>query len=66
MTWFLYAGRKSIGSINSVSIEVDLVFVWVVEIGVISVWRMELDLFQCRDEIDLVVLWVVEVDLISA
>ena len=41
-TWFLYAGRKSLG-IN-VSTDIDLVFVWVVEVDLISVWSMELDL----------------------
>ena len=32
--WFLDAGRKSLGF--SVSIEIDLVFVWVVKIDLIS------------------------------
>ena len=36
MTWFLYAGRESLGL--CVSIKIDLVFVWVVEIDLISVW----------------------------
>ena len=35
LTWFLYAGRKSLGF--SLRIEIDLVFVWVVEIDLISV-----------------------------
>ena len=39
---FLDAGRKSPGF--SVSIEIDLVFVWVVDIDLISVWGIELDL----------------------
>ena len=39
---FLDAGRKSLGFI--LSIEVDLVFVWVVDIDLISVWGIELDL----------------------
>ena len=40
MTRFLDAGRKSLGF--SVSIEIDLVFVWV-DIELISVWGIELD-----------------------
>ena len=47
LTWFLHAGRKALGF--SVSIEVDLVFVWVVEIGLISIWGIELDLISCED-----------------
>ena len=39
---FLDAGRKSPGF--SVSIEIDLVFVWVVDIDLISVWGIEHDL----------------------
>ena len=39
---FLDAGRKSLGF--SVSIEIDLVFVWVVDTDLISVWGVELDL----------------------
>ena len=35
MTWFLDAGLKSLGF--CVSIEIDLVFEWVVEIDMISV-----------------------------
>ena len=35
LTWFVDAGGKSLG--YSVSIEIDLVFVWVVEIDSISV-----------------------------
>ena len=42
MTWFWYVGRKSLGF--SVSIELDLVFAWVVEIYLISLWGIELDL----------------------
>ena len=34
LTWFWYAGRKSFGF--SVSIEIDLVFVWGVDIDLIS------------------------------
>ena len=37
-------GRKSIGF--SDSIEIDLVFVWVVNIDLISVWGIELDLIS--------------------
>ena len=40
----LDAGRKSLAF--SVSIEIDLVFVWVADIDLISVWRMELDLMS--------------------
>ena len=36
-TWFLYAGRKSLGIDGST--EIDLVFVRVVEMDVVSVWR---------------------------
>ena len=39
---FLDAGRKSLGC--SVSIEIDLVFVWVVDMALISVWGIQLDL----------------------
>ena len=39
---FLDAGRKSLGF--SVGIEIDLVFVWVVDTDLISVWGVELDL----------------------
>ena len=37
----LYAGRKSLGF--SVSIEIDFVYVWVVEIDLISMWGIVLD-----------------------
>ena len=40
----LDAGRKSL--CYSVSIEIDLVYVWVDNIGLISVWRLELDLIS--------------------
>ena len=39
-----YAGRQLLGS--SVSIEVDLVFVLVVKMDLMSVWEMELDLIS--------------------
>ena len=42
LTWLLDAGSKSLG--YSVSIEIDLVFVWVLKIESISVWAIELDL----------------------
>ena len=42
MTRFLDAGRKSLGV--SLSIEIDLALVWVVEIDLISVLGIELDL----------------------
>ena len=45
MTWFLDAGRK-IASLGSLSIDVDLVSVWVVDIDLISVWGIELDLIS--------------------
>ena len=48
----MYAGRKSFGV--SVSIELDFVFVWVVEIDLISSWGVELDLGF---------VWVVYIDL---
>ena len=57
-----YAGGRSHGF--SVSIEIDLVLVWVVEIDLNSVWGWILTWFQSRDEIDAVV-WVVQIDLIS-
>ena len=44
--------------------KIDLVFVWVVQITFISVWRSNLTCFQCRDEVDLVVVWVVEIDVV--
>ena len=44
MARFLDAGRKSLGF--SVSIEVDLVFVWVVDIDLISVGGIELDVIS--------------------
>ena len=40
LTWFLYAGLKSLG--YSVNIELDFVFVWVVEIDLILMWGIEL------------------------
>ena len=51
MTWFSYAGRKSLGF--SVSIEIDLLLVWVIEIALISVWGWNLTSFQWRDVIGL-------------
>ena len=42
MTRSLDAGRKSLGL--SVSIKTDLVFVWVVDIDMISMWGIEHDL----------------------
>ena len=44
MTRFLYAGWKSLGA--SVSIGIDLVFVWVVEIDLALVWGRKLDLIS--------------------
>ena len=44
LIWFWYASRKSLGF--SVSIEIDLVLVWVIEIDMISVWGMELGLIS--------------------
>ena len=55
----LYAGRKSLGF--SVSIEIHLVFVWVVITDLILGW-IELE-FRCRDEIDVVVVLMVVIDL---
>ena len=48
------------------SIEIDLVVVWVVEIDFFQCGGWNLTSFLWRDEIDLVVVWVVEIDLISA
>ena len=58
-TPFWDAGRKSLGFISSVSIEIDLVFVWVVDIDLISVWGVEIDLisFSLGIEIDMVCVW---------
>ena len=42
LTWFLYAGGKTLGL--SVNIEVGFVFVWVVEIDLIPLLGIELDL----------------------
>ena len=44
LPWFRYASRKSLGF--SVSIELDVVFVWVVEIELSSLWGTELDLIS--------------------
>ena len=60
LTWFLYAGPKSLGF--SASMQIDVNFVRVVQIDVISVWGIELDLIP--DEILLVVVCVVENDFI--
>ena len=46
LTWFLNAGRKSL--VVSVSTQVDLYFVWVVQIVLISVLGSNLTWFQCR------------------
>ena len=54
--------RKSL--VFSVSMGIDLVFVMVVEIDLISVRGSNSNWFQCRDEIDLVVVWVIEIDLL--
>ena len=43
---FLDAGRKSLGC--SVSIEIDLVFVWVVDPDLISVWWVSIYMVFCR------------------
>ena len=58
-TPFWDAGRKSLGFISSVSIEIDLVFVWVVDNDLISVWGVEIDLisFSLGIEIDMVCVW---------
>ena len=53
MTWFLYSGGKSL--VFSMSMQVDLNFLWVVQVDLILVW----------DKIDLVNVWVVENDFIS-
>ena len=63
-TWFLNAGRKSL-ALFSVSMQIDLQFVWVVQIDLISVWVIELDLIPVWNEISLVVVWVVQNDFIS-
>ena len=52
LSWFLYAGQKTIGF--STSIEIDLVFVCAPEITWISV----------SIEIDLFFVWVVGIDLV--
>ena len=39
LTWFSYAGRKSLGF--SVGTEIGLVSVWVVEIDLIPVWGVD-------------------------
>ena len=44
LTWFLNAGRKSLGF--GVNIDFDLVFVWVVETNLISVRGVELELIS--------------------
>ena len=46
LTWFLNAGRSSL--VFSVSMQIDLHFVWVVQIDLISVWGSNLTWFQCR------------------
>ena len=43
---FLYAGEKSLGT--SVIIALDFGFVWVGEIGLVSMWRVELNLIFCQ------------------
>ena len=46
MTRFLDAGRKSLRF--SVSIEINLVLVWVVDVDLISAWEIELDLISVQ------------------
>ena len=46
LTCFMYADRKSLDS--SVSIEIDFVFVWVVEIGLISMSGIEVDVISVK------------------
>ena len=47
MARFLDSGRKSFGF--SVSVEIDLVFVWVVDIDLISVWGSTSTFVHSRD-----------------
>ena len=54
MTLFLCAGRKLL--VSSVSMEIDLVFVMVVQIVLMSVWKIVLVLNSVWDGIDLVVM----------
>ena len=44
LNWFLETGRKPLGF--SVSIEIDLVFVWVVGSDLIPLWGTTLDLIS--------------------
>ena len=44
MTWFLYAGRKLLGFIAG--IEIDVVLVWLVQIDMVYVGGAELDLIS--------------------
>ena len=46
LSWFLDAGRKSLGF--SVSIGMDLVFVWVADVDLISACGIELDLISVQ------------------
>ena len=51
LTWFLNAGRELL--VFSVSIQIDLLFVWVVQIDLTSVRGVELDRIPVQDEMDL-------------
>ena len=46
LTLFLCASKKKL--VSSVSMEVDLFFVWVVQIDLISVWGIEVDLISVQ------------------
>ena len=64
MTCYLCVGRKSL--VFTISMTIDVVFVWLVQIGLISVRGIEFDLISVyRDEIEIVVVWVIEIDLVS-
>ena len=47
LTWFWYVSWKSLAF--SLSIELDFVFLWVVEIELISMWRSNSIPFRCSD-----------------
>ena len=49
LTWFFGCGPIIASLRFSVSIEIGLVFAWVVDIDFNSVCGIELDLIQCRD-----------------
>ena len=51
-TWVLNARRKS--PVFSVSMQIDLDFVWVVQIDLSSVWGIELDLIPVYNENDFI------------